>query len=102
MKDEDEEGIQKAYQSENYFDRGVNHSLEISWNPRGNPYKKSEISYASARNPFEKSRTLEVCWSDLPLDPKSIPVENYLAERRNSTQMELKVNCVFFLLSHDL
>ena len=32
------------------------HYLEIS----GNPYKKSEILYAYARNPFEK------CWSDLP------------------------------------
>ena len=31
--------------------RGVNHSLEIS----GNPYKKSEISYAWTKNPFEKS-----------------------------------------------
>ena len=35
--------------------RGVNHSLEISWNP----YKESEIPYAYARNHFEKS--------DLPL-----------------------------------
>ena len=32
------------------FFRGVNHCLEIS----ENSYKKSEISYAYARNPFEK------------------------------------------------
>ena len=44
--------------------RGVNHSLEIS----GNPYTKSEISYAESRNPFEKSEILYAkCASDLPL-----------------------------------
>ena len=44
--------------------RGVNHSLEIS----GNPCRKSEISYAWARNPFEKWEISYVkCWSDLAL-----------------------------------
>ena len=72
--------------SVHWQERGVNHSLGIS----GNPYKKSEISYAEARNHFGWSdgdgvgsdeflvadvrnllKKLEIsyakCWSDLPL-----------------------------------
>ena len=46
------------------FRRGVNHSLKIS----GNQYNKSEISYAEARNSFEKREILYAkCCSDLPL-----------------------------------
>ena len=44
--------------------RGENHLLEIF----GNPYEKSEISYALTRNPFEKWEiSYTKCGSDLPL-----------------------------------
>ena len=42
----------------------LNHSLEIY----GNLYKKSEISYALGRNPFEKwESSYSKCWNNLPL-----------------------------------
>ena len=47
-----------------FINRGVNHSLEIF----GNPYEKSEISYAFGRNPFEKREISYAKYtSDFPL-----------------------------------
>ena len=52
--------FQKYFSKLNISGRGVNHSLEIS----GNPYKKSEISYAQARNLLEKSEiSYAKCWN---------------------------------------